>query len=201
MTKDHLTNIVFGITFLNLSAVGACAITFDCAFITIVRLGALLCNLLMGVLLLFSRSSVSSSSPLHHPYWLGMVLCNIAGVKMVTKEHEIIVTCSLLFVFGMLLVIASLFSLGNSFTVTPMFTRIRTRFVYSYVRHPMYLGESIMFLSCILASGSLFAFLLYLLFVVFMVLRIREEETLLSKSAAYKQYCSKTSWRLLPYVW
>lgn len=201
MNKDYLTNLTFGITFLNLATVGITALNLECTFHTVVRLGSILCNLMMGTLLLFNKRSVSAHSPLYKPFWLMMIICNVMIVKMIDSEQPAMSVASVLFVVGLVAVLFSLFSLGGSFAVTPMSSEVKTRFAYGIVRHPMYLGEILMVLACVLATRNLLSIPVFLLFVLSVVLRIREEEALLMKSERYRLYCAGTRWRIIPFVW
>lgn len=201
MNKDYLTNLTFGITFLNLAIVGITALNLECTFQTVVRLGSVLCNLMMGTLLFFNKRSVSAHGPLYKPFWLLMIICNMLIVKMIDGEQPALSVASVLFVTGLVAVLFSLFSLGGSFAVTPMSSEVKTRFAYGLVRHPMYLGESVMVMACVLATRNLLSIPVFLLFVLSVVLRIREEEALLVKSEQYRLYCTSTRWRIIPFVW
>jgi protein-S-isoprenylcysteine O-methyltransferase Ste14 len=155
----------------------------------------------MGGLLLFNSHSKAVSSPLHRPYWLGMIICNIFVVKMVDTTCSAICVPSFIYLVGTVFVILSLFSLWSSFAVIPMLSKIRTRYTYSIIRHPMYLGEIVMLLSCVIASETVLSLLIFLIFLLFTILRIQEEENLLLQTNQYKEYCSNTRWKLLPYIW
>jgi len=73
---------------------------------------------------------------------------------------------------------------------------------YSIVRHPMYLGMIIMFLFTPLALGSWWALAIFALVPLIMILRILNEESVLLKNLpGYKDYCQKTTYRLIPFVW
>jgi protein-S-isoprenylcysteine O-methyltransferase Ste14 len=73
---------------------------------------------------------------------------------------------------------------------------------YSLVRHPMYLGILLMLLFTPLALGSYWAIIPFLLTVPMNIFRIRnEEEVLLQNLPGYKDYCSKTRYRLIPLIW
>ncbi len=201
MSKGHFTNLVFGITFLNLVIVGLCNLSLTSSFFTMARFGALLCNLLMGIFLLFSRKSHTEATPLHRPYWLGMIVSNIFIFKMVDVSYPFFSVAAVIFVLGTLMVVVSLFSIGDSFAVTPMTSEIKTRFAYTFVRHPMYFGETLMVMACVLASSSPFSVVALLFFVYFTIRRILSEEDLLLRTSGYMDYCSHTRWRLLPFIW
>ena len=73
---------------------------------------------------------------------------------------------------------------------------------YSIVRHPMYSGTIIMFLFTPLALGSWWALAVFVFLPVILILRIFNEESVLLKNLpGYKDYCQKTRFRLIPFVW
>jgi protein-S-isoprenylcysteine O-methyltransferase Ste14 len=73
---------------------------------------------------------------------------------------------------------------------------------YALVRHPMYLGSVVMSLGVPLAVGSYFAFPLFALLTVFYVLRLLNEEKLLRQQLpGYAEYCLRTRYRLVPFMW
>jgi len=74
--------------------------------------------------------------------------------------------------------------------------------VYGFVRHPMYLGGSLMFIGSPLLLGSIYGLLLGLAALGLLILRIFGEEKLLVRDLeGYRAYCQKVRCRLLPHVW
>ncbi|MBW1854832.1 MAG: isoprenylcysteine carboxylmethyltransferase family protein [Deltaproteobacteria bacterium] len=73
---------------------------------------------------------------------------------------------------------------------------------YAIVRHPMYLGVSLMFLFTPLALGSYWALIPSLFIIPILVARIRNEEKVLKRELkGYPEYMQKTKYRLIPSVW
>jgi len=73
---------------------------------------------------------------------------------------------------------------------------------YRIVRHPMYLGGSVMFLFTPLALGSYFALPAFALIIPLVVLRLLNEEKVLRQELpGYPEYCLRTRFRLVPFVW
>jgi len=74
--------------------------------------------------------------------------------------------------------------------------------LYGVVRHPMYLGVLIMFLPTPIALGSYWALIPFAVLPVLLILRILNEEKVLSNNLqGYKEYCQKTKFRLIPFIW
>ncbi len=73
---------------------------------------------------------------------------------------------------------------------------------YRMVRHPMYLGVSVMFFFTPLALGSYVAWPAVALFIAVIVLRLLNEEKVLRQELpGYTEYCLHTRFHLVPRVW
>ena len=74
--------------------------------------------------------------------------------------------------------------------------------LYGIVRHPMYLATLFMFLPLPLILGSFFGFIPFALYPVVTVIRILNEEKVLTEGlCGYKEYKTKVKYRLIPFVW
>lgn len=74
--------------------------------------------------------------------------------------------------------------------------------LYGIVRHPMYTATILMFLSTPLILGSLHSFIIFLLYPVIIVMRLRNEEKFLENNLdGYSQYKNKVKYRLIPFIW
>jgi protein-S-isoprenylcysteine O-methyltransferase Ste14 len=74
--------------------------------------------------------------------------------------------------------------------------------LYGLVRHPMYTGNVVLMLGIPLALGSYWGLFLLVPGVLVLVLRIRDEEELLTHElSGYREYTQQVCYRLLPYVW
>ena len=74
--------------------------------------------------------------------------------------------------------------------------------LYGIVRHPMYSATVLLFLAMPLILGSVFSFLIMLIYIPLIVKRIRNEEKVLEKGLeGYRDYENKVPWRLIPYLW
>lgn len=74
--------------------------------------------------------------------------------------------------------------------------------LYGIVRHPMYTSTILLFLSMPLVLGSLFSFLIFLIYPVITVMRIRNEEEVHEKNLeGYSVYKKCIKYRLIPFIW
>jgi len=74
---------------------------------------------------------------------------------------------------------------------------------YKFVRHPMYTGGLIFILFTPLALGSYWALIPFSISTVLaLILRIiNEEKLLINNFPEYSEYCQKTKYRLIPFLW
>lgn len=74
--------------------------------------------------------------------------------------------------------------------------------LYSFVRHPAYLGTIIQAIGFPLIFGSLWSMIpAFLSIVIFITRTYLEDKTLKEKLTNYKEYCLKTKYKLIPFVW
>ena len=74
--------------------------------------------------------------------------------------------------------------------------------LYGIVRHPMYLATLLMFLPMPLILGSLWGLIPFALYPVVTVIRILNEEKVLTEGLfGYAEYKAKVKYRLIPFIW
>lgn len=74
--------------------------------------------------------------------------------------------------------------------------------LYGVVRHPMYSVTLLLFLSMPLVLGSVFSFIIFLVYPFIIANRIKHEEAFLEKELeGYKEYKNKVKYRLIPFIW
>ena len=74
--------------------------------------------------------------------------------------------------------------------------------LYSIVRHPMYIITIILFLSIPFILNSIITFIIFLIYPIIIVKRIKNEEEVLEKELkGYKEYKKKVKYRLIPFIW
>ncbi len=74
--------------------------------------------------------------------------------------------------------------------------------LYGIVRHPMYSVTLLLFLSMPLVLGSIYSFLIFLMYPFIIAKRIKSEEEFLEKELdGYREYKQKVKYRLIPFIW
>lgn len=116
----------------------------------------------------------------------------------------LIVVCQAIFLSGFLLTLWVM--KVNSFASRTIQVEAGQKVIsigpYSLVRHPMYSGSLMMWLSTPLALASYFAWPAFALLVPIYVFRLLNEEKILRRELpGYSEYCNATRYRLVPSVW
>ena len=74
--------------------------------------------------------------------------------------------------------------------------------MYGIVRHPMYAVTILLFLMMPLVLGSWYALIPFGFYPVIIVVRLKDEEVLLTKElAGYAEYKQKVKYRIIPFIW
>jgi protein-S-isoprenylcysteine O-methyltransferase Ste14 len=74
--------------------------------------------------------------------------------------------------------------------------------VYGWVRHPMYLGATLMFVGGPLVAGAASALIVGLPVTGLLAVRSLDEEALLTRELpGYEEYRRRVRYRLVPFVW
>lgn len=157
----------------------------------------LTCEMLNAVLLLIQRPGqtsrsawamiialvASSAGPLLHP----------SGAAFVSQQVSFILTLS-----GLTMAIAAKLFLGRRFGLTPANRGICRTGPYRLVRHPMYLGYFITQVGYIVYFLSWHNAIILAVGWAVQAKRVLGEEKLLMQDPEYREFASKTRWRVIP---
>jgi protein-S-isoprenylcysteine O-methyltransferase Ste14 len=102
---------------------------------------------------------------------------------------------------GIVFALVSLGVLGRSFGLIAANRGVKTRGPYGLVRHPAYTGYLITYLGYVAEHPSLQNIALLCVGTAFQLVRIREEEHLLSRDSVYERYRRRVRYRLIPLVY
>lgn len=74
--------------------------------------------------------------------------------------------------------------------------------LYGLIRHPMYFATILMFISMPLILGSIFSFIIFLIYIPLIAIRAVNEEKVLEKELnGYTEYKKKVKYRIIPFIW
>lgn len=74
--------------------------------------------------------------------------------------------------------------------------------LYGIVRHPMYSATILLYLSIPLVLGSIYSFLIFLMFPLVIAKRISNEEAVLEKGLeGYTSYKQRVKYKIIPFIW
>jgi protein-S-isoprenylcysteine O-methyltransferase Ste14 len=102
---------------------------------------------------------------------------------------------------GIVFALVSLGVLGRSFGLVAANRGVKTRGPYGLVRHPAYTGYLITYLGYVAEHPSLLNIALLCVGTAFQLVRIREEEDVLSRDSVYQRYRRRVRYRLIPLVY
>ena len=104
-------------------------------------------------------------------------------------------------VLGQCISATGLISLNRSFGIVAANHGIKTGGMYSFIRHPIYLGYFISIGSYVAQNATASNMGIFIIWTFFQVLRIVAEEDFLSLDPTYVEYKRKVRWRLIPPIW
>ena len=74
--------------------------------------------------------------------------------------------------------------------------------LYGIVRHPMYMATVLLFLMIPMVLGSWYALIVFAFYPPIIIVRLKDEEALLTRElAGYAAYRKKVKYRLIPFIW
>jgi protein-S-isoprenylcysteine O-methyltransferase Ste14 len=109
--------------------------------------------------------------------------------------------CEAVQLVGLLIALASLGTLGRSFGIVAANRGVKTGGPYRLVRHPAYLGYLIGYIGYVAENPSVANLSLLCVSTAFQLVRIGEEERLLSGDSTYEAYRRSVRYRLVPLIY
>jgi len=160
-------------------------------------------NLTVAFLFLIrTRPSLVSMSLVH---WTVALLTSFSGFFFVRNDpnpHAVLLAAGdTLIGAGVLFAFAAALVLGRSFDLFPALRRVKTRYVYQIVRHPIYLSALVLRLGYVLKNPSLYNAVLLLLVAVLYDKRAKYEEDVLSHDHSYVEYLQQVKYRFVPGIY
>jgi protein-S-isoprenylcysteine O-methyltransferase Ste14 len=102
---------------------------------------------------------------------------------------------------GMALIIAGKLTLGRSFGLVPANRGVVVQGPYKAVRHPIYAGYLVTHVAFIVQNPRALNIAIVVIADTALVARALIEERVLGRDAAYRAYCERVGWHLVPGVY
>jgi protein-S-isoprenylcysteine O-methyltransferase Ste14 len=167
-----------------------------------VGLGAVLLEGFTAFLFLARRSPLATS---HRPLaWVAAALgaFTMLGARPVADPHAgPYAVLEIVQLVGFGVVIVALGTLGRSFGIVAANRGVKTQGLYGLVRHPAYTGYLVSYLGYVAENPSSRNGILLVVATGAQIVRMSEEERMLRTDRAYREYLSRVSHRLVPFVY
>ena len=201
MKKEELIlNIFFGLSLIYWGFAGFIQ-NYEHFLHSPARIFTTILNITVGILIISRKSVIKLGSQKSILISLPSLILGGVIFKLSQPMNLWNLYSEILFIFGGIFALVSFLFLGRNFAIIPAIRNIVANGTYRIVRHPAYLGELIMTIACVIASQNFYTVFIIILFLPLLILRIKEEEKLLSEDKNYKKYQEITKWRLIPFIW
>jgi protein-S-isoprenylcysteine O-methyltransferase Ste14 len=167
-----------------------------------VGLGATLLEAFTACLFVIRRPPLATSG--RPVAWVSASIGAFAmlGARPVANPHAgPLAAFEVLQLAGFAIVLVALGALGRSFGIVAANRGVKTAGLYSLVRHPAYTGYLVSYLGYVAENPSLRNALLLVAGTAAQVIRMSEEERMLSLDDAYRRYLARVRRRLIPFVY
>lgn len=135
-----------------------------------------------------------------------VTLVSVAGPPLMRADVDTVaalapdILTGIVSALALLLIMSGKMSLGRSFGLVPANRGVVVQGPYSAVRHPIYSGYLVAHVAFLAAHPSMWNVVTLLLADGALVVRALMEERILANDAAYRDYCNRVSWHLIPGV-
>ena len=198
--NDRQQNIAFAITFFSWAVMRIVSAEASDRW-TIPQICPAVVQFFVG--LLFLRRQPAQ----HFGSWNGIAWALptfIAGgllMRVAPPSHEWNLVAQVFFLIGTFGTVMSLLVLGKSFAIFPAIRKLVSNGPYRLIRHPAYFFEIMMLVAAFWASQSTSSVILLPIVIATFLIRIWQEEKLLSTNGQYRDYAQRVRYRLIPWVW
>ncbi|MFA6567047.1 MAG: isoprenylcysteine carboxylmethyltransferase family protein [Victivallales bacterium] len=122
----------------------------------------------------------------------------LAFTGTATSNPLLLITSKTVICIAMILGTITLFNLGRSFGILIAYRKVKISYLYSIVRHPMYLTDIFWKIGIILYKPSWFNLAIFAVSASCYVYRAILEEEFLSQQPEYREYMARVRYRFLP---
>ena len=132
--------------------------------------------------------------------WIVAFIGTFTPLSLRPEPYSIFPPGEYLVFLGAFLQALSILSLNRSFALVPAKRVIKTSYMYSLVRHPLYASYILGLAGYVLHYTSDTNIVIYLISLISIVIRVFREERHLASDALYLEYMQIVRYRLIPFV-
>lgn len=159
-------------------------------------------NIVMTTLIL-----IRSNSKANDPNLFNQAIALIAffsgalfmGMPQTSNETSLVLS-SIIILIANLLGLITLLNLGKSFGIIISYRKVKSKGLYSVVRHPMYVTDILLRVGFLISHFTIYTTTVFVLSTACYFYRAILEERFLSQQGEYKKYMKKTKYRFIPYL-
>lgn len=130
--------------------------------------------------------------------WFIAIVGTFAPLFFRPAEWGLLPIANTLIITGAIIQMMSVLSLNRSFAIIAANRKIKTAWMYRFVRHPIYASYCLTFLGYLLTNTTIANGVVYGVSMLFLYLRIVSEEKHLSLDPLYREYKLKVRYKLFP---
>ncbi|MGA7544247.1 MAG: isoprenylcysteine carboxylmethyltransferase family protein, partial [Methyloceanibacter sp.] len=157
----------------------------------------------LPVIFIVSRLKARALSGNPMDWLLGTLGASLPLLASRHAAHSALVplqVCVVIMLAGLWIEISAKLALGRRFGIVAANRGIEISGPYRFVRHPMYVGYTIVHIGFLMAFPSLWNATLYSTELLIQLARLLREERLLKQDAGYREYASRVPYRVLPMI-
>ncbi|MHC4215252.1 MAG: methyltransferase family protein [Planctomycetota bacterium] len=145
------------------------------------------------------KPSIVSMNPVH---WVIALITSFSALFFIrespTNSSILLYAANVFVVLAHILGIPAILTLGRSFGFFPALRKVKTKYIYQIIRHPMYLASIFFRIGYVLNNLSIFNVILLVVILILYDKRAKFEEDILSQSSLYADYTKKIRYRFIP---
>jgi protein-S-isoprenylcysteine O-methyltransferase Ste14 len=157
----------------------------------------------LPVIFIVSRLKARALSGNPMDWLLGTLGASLPLLASRHAAHSALVplqVCVVIMLAGLWIEISAKLALGRRFGIVAANRGIEISGPYRFVRHPMYVGYTIVHIGFLMAFPSLWNATLYSTELLIQLARLLREERLLKQDPGYREYASRVPYRVLPKI-
>ena len=155
---------------------------------------------MLTAVFILSRTAPESVSVLHYD-WIVGIAGTLTPLFFRPSPWGIAPAAKYAICAGVVVQIAGLVSLNRSVAVVAAKREIKTKGLYRFVRHPLYVSHFLTFTGYVLMNTTIENLTVYAVTMGLLFVRVCREEKNLAMDPSYREYMQRVAYRIIPFVY